>query len=52
MFITPLMLVATKGHTYLKQTRASQLKVCLSMYDPFLLPGVKGLKDAPEIFKE
>ena len=51
MFFNPLMLVVTKWHTYLKQTRKS-FEGLLKYVWYLLPPGITGLKSIPEIFKE
>ena len=52
VFFNPLMLVVTKGHTYLNKPASLSWKVSF-MYDDFLLPpGAEGLKGVLEIFKE
>ena len=51
VFVNLLILVVKKGHIYLN--KPARLSGRFAKYvRPFLLPGVKGLKDVLEIFKE
>ena len=51
MFVNPLMLVVTKGHTYLTNLEVL-VQSCVSINDLLLSPEVEGLIDFLEVFKE